>query len=263
MRANRAAVLVAALLPLAACAGPPPGAPEPTSAGEEPAALHPVGGAGLVGPRWSLTAAALDAVNLSDFGITIAFDGADATGRSGVSDYRAGYTSTPEGALAFGAIAGTRMAGPADAMAAEAAYRAALATVTGYAVADGELDLFAGDQEILVYAAPEAPASAASATSAAAEVATCDEGALQRALSGLAGAGDATVDDLQCAGGWALVRATAPGRGVGQYLFRADGATWRARSARDACGTVAAAATAPAADVLVPAELWAPACTAG
>jgi heat shock protein HslJ len=260
MRANRAIVLVAALLPLAACAGPAPGASEPTSGGEEPAAVHPVGGAGLVGPRWSLTAAALDSVNLSDFGITIAFDGADATGRSGVNDYRAAYTSTPEGALAFGAITGTRMAGPADAMAAEAAYRAALATVTGYAVADGELDLFAGDQEILVYTAPEVPASAASPT---AEVATCDEGALQRALSGLGGAGDATVDGLQCAGGWALVRATAPGRGVGRYLFQADAAAWRARSAQDACGTVAAAVTAPPADALVPAELWAPACAAG
>ena len=43
------------------------------------------------------------------------------------------------------------MAGSDEAMQAETAYLAALATVTGYTVTGNELDLFADEQEILTY----------------------------------------------------------------------------------------------------------------
>ena len=43
------------------------------------------------------------------------------------------------------------MAGPDDAMQAEQAYLAALATVTGYTVSGDELELYTDEQEILTY----------------------------------------------------------------------------------------------------------------
>ena len=109
------------------------------------------GGDGLVGPAWSLSSAAVDSVDLSAFGITIAFTDTEVSGSSGVNTYAGTFTSSPEGAMDFGPLATTRMAGPKDAMRAEAAYLAVLDTVTGYSVSQTELDLFAGVTEVLIY----------------------------------------------------------------------------------------------------------------
>jgi len=113
-------------------------------------AVGPAGGAGLVN-SWSLTSAAIDSSDLSAFGITITFTDTEASGFGGVNNYMTSFTSGPEGDLNFGEIASTKMAGAEDAMQAETAYLAALATVTGYTVSGNELDLFAGEQEILTY----------------------------------------------------------------------------------------------------------------
>jgi len=148
MRTSRTIALAGAvlLLPLlAACGG--------SSADSTPASVvaGPVGGAGFVGPEWTLAAAAVDSVDLTAFGITITFTDTDVSGMSGVNRYAGTFTSSPEGAMDFGPLASTEMAGPDDAMQAEQAYLAALETVTGYSVSDSSLGLFAGEQEILSY----------------------------------------------------------------------------------------------------------------
>ena len=68
-----------------------------------------------------------------------------------MNQYTTSFTSGPEGDLDFGEIASTMMAGPDDAMQAEQTYLAALATVTGYTVSGDELELYADEQEILIY----------------------------------------------------------------------------------------------------------------
>lgn len=113
-------------------------------------AAEPAGGPGLVN-SWSLTSAAIDSSDLSSFGITITFTDTEASGFGGVNNYMTSFTSGPEGDLDFGEIASTKMAGSDEAMQAETAYLAALATVTGYTVTGNELDLFADEQEILTY----------------------------------------------------------------------------------------------------------------
>lgn len=115
------------------------------------AAAGPQGGPGLVA-SWSLAAAAVDSSQLSNFGITIAFTDTAASGFAGVNQYTTTFTSGPDGDLDLGAIAATRMAGPDDAMKAEQAYLAVLDTVTGYTVSGDELELYAGEQEVLTYA---------------------------------------------------------------------------------------------------------------
>lgn len=153
MRFSRFIALVATvlLLPvLAACGGSSAGSPSdgsPTSA----AVSGPVGGAGFVGPEWTLVAAAVDSVDLSAFGITIAFTDTEVSGMSGVNRYAGGFTSSPEGAMDFSQFAVTAMAGPDDAMQAEQLYLATLETVTGYSMTEAGLSLFAGEQEILTY----------------------------------------------------------------------------------------------------------------
>ena len=153
MRFSRFVALVAAVLVLpvlAACSG----SSADSSLGRllaSAAVSGPVGGPGFVGPEWTLVAAAVDSVDLSAFGITIAFTDTEVSGMSGVNRYAGGFTSSPEGAMDFGQFAVTAMAGPDDAMQAEQLYLATLDTVTGYSVTDAGLSLFAGEQEILVY----------------------------------------------------------------------------------------------------------------
>lgn len=153
MRFSRFVALVVAVLVLpvlAACSGSSADSPSAGSS-TSAAVAGPVGGPGFVGPEWTLVAAAVDSVDLSAFGITIAFTDTEVSGMSGVNRYAGGFTSSPEGAMDFGQFAVTAMAGPDDAMQAEQLYLATLETVTGYSVTDAGLSLFAGEQEILIY----------------------------------------------------------------------------------------------------------------
>jgi heat shock protein HslJ len=150
VRKPRTTAFIGALLlvpALAACGGS-------SSVTQEPTASGPHGGAGFVDVEWQLQAAAIDSVDLSGFGITIAFTDTDVSGSSGVNRYAGTFTSSPEGAMDVGPLAVTAMAGPEDAMRAEQAYLALLDTVTGYTVTDAELDLYVDEQEVLTYAAP-------------------------------------------------------------------------------------------------------------
>jgi heat shock protein HslJ len=123
------------------------------SASVAASAVGPVGGPGLVDTQWNLVAAAIDSSDLSAFAITIEFTDTAATGFGGVNQYSASFTSSPEGAMDFGEIASTMMAGPEDAMAAEQVYLEALRTVTGYTVTGDQLDLFVDQQQFLTYTA--------------------------------------------------------------------------------------------------------------
>ena len=143
MRTSRLLVAVCPLLLLPAISAC--GSSESSGSGAGPA-----GGPGLVA-SWSLTSAAISSSDLSKFGITITFTATTASGFGGVNQYTTTFTSGPAGDLDFGDIASTAMAGPQDAMQAEQSYFAALGTVTGYTVSGDELELFAGEQEILVY----------------------------------------------------------------------------------------------------------------
>ncbi len=119
-------------------------------ADEPSGATAPQGGSGLVA-SWSLTAAAVSSSDLSKFAITISLTDTTASGFGGVNQYTTTFTSGPDGDLDFGDIASTRMAGPQDAMNAETAYFASLETVSGYTVVGDQLQLFAGEQEVLTY----------------------------------------------------------------------------------------------------------------
>lgn len=87
-------------------------------------------------------------------GLTVdaAFAGGRLTGQGPVNTYRGDYDAAPDGALTLGPIATTQKAGPPAAMAAEAAYLAALESATSYASDGDTLTLYAqSDEPVLVY----------------------------------------------------------------------------------------------------------------
>lgn len=73
---------------------------------------------------------------------TLQFEAAkkSANGFSGVNRYFGGYEKDGD-KLKFGALAGTKMAGPPEAMQAESAFHAMLASVSQWQIADGTLAL--------------------------------------------------------------------------------------------------------------------------
>lgn len=149
-RVSRLALVAAiALLPvLAACSS----SSDSSDAGAASAAAPaPTGGEGLAPASWNLVGAPGVTPDPTSFKITLELTQTDAAGFSGVNRYMGTFTSDPSGTLDFGPMASTMMAGPQDAMDAEQAYLAALDTVTGYAVNGAELNLFNGDQLLLVY----------------------------------------------------------------------------------------------------------------
>jgi heat shock protein HslJ len=116
-----------------------------------PVAPLPTGGAELADTSWVLSGMSSTNENMTDSGITLDFSADTASGSSGVNTYSGTYTSSPDGKLTFGALAGTLKAGDDAKMKIEAEYLAALAKVTGYSVNGGLLDLFAGPDQILTY----------------------------------------------------------------------------------------------------------------
>ncbi|HSN53093.1 MAG TPA: amidohydrolase family protein [Candidatus Sulfomarinibacteraceae bacterium] len=115
------------------------------------------GNAGLTALVGSWTLVALDGGPVEPVGkpitLEIAEDGAVA-GVSGVNRFMTRLeTADPiEGRLAFAPAAGTRMAGPPEAMALEQTFLARLSTVTTYAVDGNTLRLWAADNEALTFA---------------------------------------------------------------------------------------------------------------
>ena len=73
-----------------------------------------------------------------------------AAGVSGVNRYRT-RLELSDGRLAFGPTAGTKMAGPPEAMALESDFLARLDAVSTYQVEGDTLRLWAGDNEALTF----------------------------------------------------------------------------------------------------------------
>ncbi|HEX6888657.1 MAG TPA: META domain-containing protein [Candidatus Nanopelagicales bacterium] len=110
-----------------------------------------MGGDLRLGEPWYLVGGMAEELGAAA-GATITFEGEQVGGQAPVNSWSAGYTANDDGAMELGPIAATLMAGPEAAMAAEAAYLAALDAVDGYtAVAAGELYLFTGKDNVLVY----------------------------------------------------------------------------------------------------------------
>lgn len=86
--------------------------------------------------------------------MTLTFDEDTVTGQGPVNSYTAEYTATGDGSLDLGRFATSLEAGPADLERAETDLLFLLNAVDGYTTVDaGELYLFEGDLNVLVYAA--------------------------------------------------------------------------------------------------------------
>ena len=77
------------------------------------------------GTQWDLVAAADESVDWSAFLVTLGFQDERAGGKAPVNRYFGMCAAGPEGGLALGPFGMTMMAGPPEAMAAEASYVAA------------------------------------------------------------------------------------------------------------------------------------------
>lgn len=122
-----------------------------------------VSGAMLDGSAWRAVLAG-DSPLLADDGVTIAFADDRVSGRSGCNRFTGGYAAgvlppdAPGAPLAFGPLAGTRMACPGRADEVEALVLPALARVDGFLLdASGRL-LLLSDTEIVLVARPADPA---------------------------------------------------------------------------------------------------------
>lgn len=104
----------------------------------------------LAGTSWKLTSSSAQSVDLATFDITAAFADGLMSGQAPVNRYTASYTIEGE-SFTLGPIAGTRMAGSREAMAAEAAYLALLATVSAFHLDGDDLALLAGEEPVLEY----------------------------------------------------------------------------------------------------------------
>ena len=88
----------------------------------------------LDGTTWKLTSWAEPDPIPASVTITAEFADAGVAGTAGINRYHAAITSSTDGSLAVDQVAATLMAGPADVMAAEAAYLKRLQEATSYKV---------------------------------------------------------------------------------------------------------------------------------
>jgi heat shock protein HslJ len=96
----------------------------------------------LGGSQWRLTGWTVSSIDPAAVTITLSFKDGQVSGNSGVNSYGGPYTLGPGGAIEFGPLAMTEMAGPEPAMRAEQAYQALLSQVTAYTITGGELKLY-------------------------------------------------------------------------------------------------------------------------
>lgn len=112
------------------------------------------------------------------------------------------------------------------------------------------------------------PATTSASTPDAACAKTQLAGAAAAAARALGPDNVYTIDDVQCAAGWAvtsgLLATTAnPGTGAPtSFVFRHDGQFWAVQDKAKVCGTNPTTTTAPA-DAAIPAELFVSGCAAG
>lgn len=97
---------------------------------------------GLDGTSWTLTGWSVSSLDPNDFTITASFADGVVSGTSAVNSYSGPYTAGPDDAFSTGDIASTSMAGPEDAMRAEAAYHELLTAAASFAVVGDTLTLY-------------------------------------------------------------------------------------------------------------------------
>lgn len=101
---------------------------------------------------------------------------------------------------------------------------------------------------------------------------TCDEATITEAATGAAEAGGeklVSLDDFQCADGWAVADATVgptdgstEGEVTVTMVFEAEGQFWIPKDRGDVCGTIDSSTATPAypTDAQVPEAIWPAAC---
>ncbi len=107
-------------------------------------------GPALDGSNWQLTRWADSGIDPLPFGITATFTTEQMAGQSGVNRYSGSYRLSPGDRLTLGPVAGTRMAGPPEAMEAEQAFFRLLEQVQTYRRAGDELNLADADRRPLL-----------------------------------------------------------------------------------------------------------------
>lgn len=101
---------------------------------------------GLAGTSWTLTSWAESTAIPDGLTITAAFDETKVSGKSGVNSYSGEYRRGGDGSFSAGSIGSTMMAGPPDAMDAEAAFVKRLEAAASYVVTGGRLVLRDADR---------------------------------------------------------------------------------------------------------------------
>lgn len=147
-------VLLTSLALIAACASPTDsgGGGDDTDVSSD--MVQRVGGDPRIGEPWYLAGGMLESTPTAL--VTLTFDEDTVTGQGPVNSYTAEYTATGDGSLDLGRFATSLEAGPADLERAETDLLFLLNAVDGYTTVDaGELYLFEGDLNVLVYAATQ------------------------------------------------------------------------------------------------------------
>ena len=108
------------------------------------------------GTQWDLVAAADGSVNWARFLVTLGFQDGRAGGKAPVNRYFGQCRQRTAGQVELGPFGMTMMAGPPEAMAAEAAYVALLESVRGYRGGADQLELLNADGEPVLVFGPSA-----------------------------------------------------------------------------------------------------------
>jgi heat shock protein HslJ len=110
------------------------------------------GDSALEGTQWRLSGWTLSSLDPADFTITAQFSDGKISGNSGVNTYSGEVRLGPGEAFSTGQLASTLMAGPEEAMRAEAAYMTLLGQAKSFKIAAGGLTLYdEGGNESLIF----------------------------------------------------------------------------------------------------------------
>ena len=107
--------------------------------------------AALEGSPWKLAAWSVRSLDPAGFEITADFADGRIGGRSAVNAYGGDYSASSDGSFSVGLVAMTEMAGEPAAMQAESLYHSLLAQARHWRIADSQLILSDGSQDLLIF----------------------------------------------------------------------------------------------------------------
>ena len=107
--------------------------------------------ASLENTRWKLAAWSAGSLDPAGFDITADFENGRIGGRSAVNSYGCDYAAAADGSFSVGLLAMTEMAGEPAAMQAESLFHALLGQADRWRIANGQLVLSGGGQELLIF----------------------------------------------------------------------------------------------------------------